>query len=154
MAELKNVNRLTGIPLCDIEKMELAACEHARFNSIKFKVESYDDRSVVFNISQGKNSAGAYHNKSRLIQIVHETFDRFFPGRKVLVHAFPYIDAPVNKVTDEWIRKQMHAKGIKLKDIEHDTGMNYAYLSSLTNGNEPLSQGMKSMFYYYFLSKS
>lgn len=155
MAHLKNIHRLSWLSEVDKEKMEHAAREHFRHSNIVFKIEHADSttHTVVFNVTQEKSSAGAYHSRSRLIQVVHESFDRFFRGWKVLVHPHPYIESPVTNVDVSWIQNKMEKNGIKMKDILADTSLNGPYLRSIVAGSEPLSQIMKSFFYYYFKAK-
>lgn len=155
MANLKNIHRLTWISDADKQKMEHAALEHFRHSNIVFKIEhaAPEMHTVIFNVTQDKNSASVYHNRSRLIQVVHETFDRFFRGWKVLVHPHPYIESPVTSVDVPWIQNKMEKNGIKMKDILADTNLNGPYLRSIVAGGEPLSQIMKSFFYYYFKAK-
>lgn len=157
MKQIKNLHLLPQSFSPDaIEKMEYAATEHRRHNGIVFKIIEYNAKTkkVVIQIRQEKNAAGVYHNKKRLLEIVPETFGRFFPGIKISVQPIPYQESPVNKIDIAWVKDKMLTTGTKLKDIEADTGLNYTYLSSLINGNEPLGQSMKAMFFYYFMSKN
>jgi len=156
MAEIKNRHLLQDIiQQSDLEKMEYAATEHRRHNGIVFKIIEYNAKTkkVVIQIRQEKNAAGVYHNKKRLLEIVPETFGRFFPGVKISVQPIPYQESPVNKIDIAWVKDKMLTTGTKLKDIEADTGLNYTYLSSLMNESDPLGQTMKALFYYYFKTK-
>lgn len=153
MGLIKNIHLLEDISDKEKVKMEHAALEHNRHNGITFKIVDNKPKSVSIQITQSKNSAGVYHPQKRLIEIVHETYDRFFADKKVHVHAIPFIESPANKVNVEWVNKKMFDAGIKLKDIAADTGIDYTQLSSLVTGDRNLSQPMKALFYYYFLSK-
>jgi hypothetical protein len=70
-----------------------------------------------------------------LIEIVHETYDRFFKDKKVHVHPIEYVQSPANSVDSKWINDQMLKSGIKLKDMVDDTGIDKTQLSSLISGN-------------------
>lgn len=154
MAEFKNLHLLPdGFQQSEIERMEYAAIEHKRHNAITFKIIEYTPKKITIQVTQGRNAAKVYHNAKRLSEIVHETFDRFFPGMKIIVHTIPFVDTPVSKVDIAWINKQMLTSGVKLKTMADESGLNYTYLSSMVNGNEPLSQLMKAFFWYYFQSK-
>jgi hypothetical protein len=150
MSLIKNLRLLSGHSQEDLTMMEHAAVTHQRFSNITFKIIEVSDKKVIIRATQGKNPAGNYFSQKRLVEIVHETFDRFFPGKTMNVHAVPFQESPVTIVTAEWIRAQMLSTGTKLKKIASDTGIDYSYLSSITSGSEPLSQPMKAMFYYYF----
>lgn len=153
MNQFKNLHYLEDLPEADKEKIEHAAAQHKQFNNLQFKAVKYGPDSITIQVSQGRNGAGAYHNTKRLVEIVHETFDRFFTGNKIIVNPIPYKESPATAVDAAWIQKKMLDTGTKLKQISDDTGIDYTQLSSLTSGDRPLSQSMKAMFYYYFLSK-
>lgn len=152
---IKNIHLLTDIVKPgDLEKLEHAAREHKRYSNITFKINEVTDHKVLLQVSQGKSAQGNYQTAKRLIEIVHETFDRFFlPERKIIAGPIVYKVPAPNKVTVDWIVQQMKETKTRLKQIADDTGLDYTHLSSLTSGNEPLSQPMKALFWYYFLSK-
>lgn len=143
----------TELSPADIEKIELAAMMHGRHSNITFKFVSLDSNSVTIKVIQGKSAAGNYQNKKRLIEIVHETFDSFFPGKKIHVQPVPYEESPVDKVNAEWIQKKMLDSGTRLKDIAKETGIEQTQLSAAINGGRPLSQVTKAMFYFYLMNK-
>ena len=153
MVQVKNLHLLHDMDPGSLEKMEHAATEHKRHGSIVFKIDEYIPQSIIIQAAQGKNAAGVYHTQKRLIEIVHETFDRFFPGRKIKVHAIPYKQPAPAKVDPQWINERMLATGTKLKDISRDTGIDYTQLSALVTGTRPMSLSMKALFYFYFLPK-
>jgi hypothetical protein len=153
MAQFKNIHLLTNIGDKDKEMIEHAAREHNRHSGILFKALEVTDKKVVIQAVQGKTATGIYFDKKRLVEIVNETFGRFFPGIKINVQPIPFTESPATKVDVAWINKQMLANGTKLKDIANETGLNYTYLSNLVNGGETLTQLIKALFWYYFLSK-
>ncbi len=153
MALIKNIHLLTDLDPESLTMMELAATEHKKHGSITFKIVDYSPQGVIIQIVQGKSAAGAYHNQKRLIEITHETFDRFFTGKKIKVHAIQYEQPEAAEVDAKWISDRMLATHTKLKDIAKETGLDYTSLSALVNGTRPLSQTTQAMFYYYFLSK-
>lgn len=152
MAHVKNMHLLTDADQAQRDLMDHAATEHSRHNNISFKIIEYGPKKVIIQAAQGKNAAAVYHNKKRLIEIVNETFGRFFPAQKIIVQPIPFEESPATKVNADWINKKMLHTGTRLKDIAADTGLNYTHLSELVNGGE-LSQAMKALFWFYFLSK-
>jgi len=152
MVMLKNQHLLTDIDAQVLEKLEHAAAEHKRFSGISFKIAEYHPKSVVIKVVQSKTAFGQYQSQKRLIEIVHETFDRFFPGRTIRVHAIAYQEPPAAKVDAKWVNDQMLATGTKLKQIAKETGIDYTQLSSLISGIRPMSQTVKALFYFYFLN--
>jgi predicted acetyltransferase len=153
MSKIKKLLYLKDIDEKSLEKMEHAAEQHSRHSGINFRIEEYNEKSVTFQITQEKNATGIYHDRKRLIEVVHETFDRFFPDKKVKVHAIPYLPAAPSVVDAKWISAKMLATGTTLKQMHQDTGIDYTSLSALAGGVRPLSQTAQAMFYFYFLSK-
>lgn len=154
MSLIKNSHMLSGIVSQEeINKMEHAALQHRQLANITFKVIEATEKKVVFQVVQGATAMGNYFAKPRLIEIVTETFGRFFKGAKLLAHATVYKEPVVNKVTHAWVTEKMKATGTKLQDIVNDTGINKTHLSSISTGDKPLSQQMKALLWYYFLSK-
>lgn len=153
MAQIKNLALLEGLTDADIAKMEHAATEHKRYGSLMFKIVETDKKSVTIQVVQEKNAAGVYHNQKRLIEIVHETFDRFFPAQKVRVRAIPYEMPAPRQVTPKWVNERMLSSGTKLKEVAKETGIDYTRLSALISGDRPMSQVTQAMFYFYFQGK-
>ena len=152
MGLINSTNKLTDIPASDLGKMEYAAIEHKRFGNITFKIIEYDNNKLIIQAAQGKNAAAIYHSKKRIIEIVNETFGRFFIGKRIIVHPITYSNSPVEIVNKKWIDKKMLETGTKLKDISADTGISKIELTQYINDKEKLTQPIKSLFYYYFLS--
>lgn len=151
---IKNLHLLDGyVPAEDHKKMEYAAALHRTHANIIFKIVRCDDKSVVIQAAQGRTEADNYMPKKRLIEIVHETFGDFFKGRKITVNPIEYKQPECTVVTPHWIQEVMHVKGLKLKRIAEETGVDYTQLSSVVTGDRPLSKAMKAMFFYYLLSK-
>lgn len=151
---IKNLHLLADILSTeDTALMEAAARAHGMHNNITFKVMDVEEKKVSLRVTQDKNQGNRYFPAKRLIEIGRETFGRFFPERKLIIHPVVYQEPMVNEVDHKWIRKKMESTGVKLKTIQADTGIDYTYLSSLTSGSDSLSQPMKAMFWYYFIAK-
>lgn len=154
MAKFKNLHLVEPYLSPDqLEKIEEAAKSHLQFSSITFKAIHVEEGKITIEVRQGRSGANNYQTKARLVEIVHEAFDRFFPGWKMNIGAIPFSPSPVDQVDAEWIGKQMQKHKVSLKEIVEDTGLEKTSLSGLINGHRPVSQAMKALFYYYFLSK-
>jgi len=155
MSRIKNFHLLTDTSEEDKLLMEHAALDHMRYSNISFKFVEVTPSKVTIQVTQGKSAQLNYQDKNRLIEIVRETFGRFFTDKKILVHPVPYQDAACNVVNPKWISESMLKYKVKLKHIAADTGISYTYLSNVINGDDDkdLSQPMKAFFWYYFLSK-
>lgn len=150
---IKGLHKLAPDEIEEVDKLEYAGLMHRRHNNITFKIVEVTDKQVSIQAAQGKNPSGNYFNKKRLIELVHEVFDRHIIGKRIVAHAIPYEESPVDTVDEKWIQSQMLETGTKLKDIVRDTGLNNTQLSTMLNGGKPFSQVMKAMFYFYFMSK-
>jgi hypothetical protein len=150
---IAGIGLLQDLPEADIDMMEQAALLHRRHSKLSFKILEAGEKIIKIRVTQEKSPAGNHFPAKRLIEIVHETFDRFFPGKKIHVHPVPYVESPVVQVDAAWINKKMLSTETTLKEIAKDTGLNYTYLSHQINGTKEISQAMRAMFYYYFLAK-
>ncbi len=89
------MNQIKGLAKLNIsedvlDKLEQAAVLHRRHSRIEFKIVEATDKAVTIQVMQGKSLAEKYFDKKRLVEIVQETFDRFFPGQKVIVRPITY----------------------------------------------------------------
>lgn len=154
MAVIKNIHLLgERVSPADQDKMEHGALQHKRYSNISFKIVEVKPSSVTFQVVQGRSAQNNYQSKARLIEIVHETFGRFFPESKILVHAVPYKKPATNVVDYMWIKKQMLKLGIKVKQMADETGVDHTQLTAYMNGTRPLSATVKAMFFFYFETK-
>jgi hypothetical protein len=150
---IKGLHLLKDVAKPDIDQMEGMAKMYWQEYAITFQIIKVTDSDITIRVTQGNTPDGKYHNAAALIGFTRLVFDIYFPSHKVLVHPAPHVMNPVDVVTAEWIRDKMLTTGTRLKDIVAETGLNKSYLSTLTNGADPLSDMAKAMFFYYFLSK-
>jgi len=143
-----------GLSQEEINKLEYGAAMHRRYSNISFKIKEVTDKQIIIQVIQGRTPSKNYADKQRLIETVHALFDKHAGNRKVIVQPKVYEETPVNEVDASWINDHMLTLGTKLKDIEADTGLNKTQLSALINGNKPISQVTKAMFFYYFAFKN
>ena len=153
MNALKNTHRLTDISAEDLAKMELAAKDQNQLSNISFKITEYSEEMIIIQIVQDKLSTGIYYTQKQLIEITHEIFDLFFPGKKVHVHAITYVNTPVNNVNIHWINIKMLLTQTRTKQIVNDTGIDTTTIKNIIAGNVELTQPLKALFYYYFLNR-
>lgn len=149
---IKGVAKLQGIVTQDqLEKLEFGAKLHKRHSRVEFKILSAGEHEIIIESRQGKSPNGNHFEASRLIEIAKEWIDPFV---EQVVHVRPkaYIQAVVDIVNSEWILKEMLRYHISLKQLCVDTGVDKTSMSAYVNGHKPLSQTVKSMFYYYFVN--
>ncbi|MBP7398199.1 MAG: hypothetical protein KA954_01340 [Chitinophagales bacterium] len=150
---IKNIRSLPDLSEKDFEMMEHAARQHKQFANINFRFIKCEGDVINIEISQEKNPAGHHPDRKRMIEIVHETFDRFFVGKTIHVGAIPYSEPACNIVDSKWIQKKMLDTSTRLNHIAIDTGMDKPNLSLIINGRKEITQPLKAFFYYYFECK-
>lgn len=151
---IKGVHHLKGVvDKSAIEKMEQAAFAYWDKYGVAFRILNVTDKDITIRTTQENSPDGKYMDGKGLITITNLIFKIFFQSQKVKVQPITHLLNPVDVVTAEWIRDKMLKTGTKLKDLVAETGLNKSYLSTLTNGVDPLSDMAKAMFYYYFKSK-
>lgn len=170
MSAIKNLHRLqkTGANEDQLEALQVAAAQFQRHANITFKVLEVDSGTVeignpstgetthksrvdviVVEARQGKNSLNKYLSDKELIERAKGLFGRFY--KEVHVRPKPYQSPLVDVVNPQWLQQQLNQHKVSLKQLEKDTGIDKSNLSNWVNGNRPMSQPVKAMFYYYFV---
>jgi len=147
---IKGVAKLQGTATLEkLQKLEFSAKLHKQHSNIDFKILSVHEFEVVIEVRQRKAPNGIHFEANRLIEIAKEWLD---PYVSQIVHARPrpYTVPIVDMVDSEWILKKMHQLRVPLKVICIETGVDKTTMSAYINGLKPLSQTVKSMFFYYF----
>lgn len=125
----------------------------SRFNSIEFDIIRINDESVLIRTTQDKSFTGVYFDNKRLYEITLETFKEILSPHQVQVHTFPQLVSPCDKITPEFVMATMGRFKIKNKEFETAFGVHKTTISAWVNDLRPMSQPVKAMFYYYFISK-
>lgn len=128
--------------------LEDATRLHMRFNRLTFKVKSLDSGTITVQVVQGKNPNGNYLSKNRLVELTRELFGQYFES--VIVHPIPYVSAPAEDVTPQWLVDRIKESGRRNKDIATDLGISGIELSDYASGRRSMSIRVRSMFFYYF----
>lgn len=162
MNTIKNIHKIVDLlDQDDLNKLESGAALHKRHSNIEFKIISVDEKftvlgklnEIIVSAVQGKSLSENYADSKTLIDRTKELFKPFFPKYAINVQPATYNEAIVEVVTPEWIKEQQLKKGVRIKDIIIDTGIDKTNLSAWINGVRPMSQPVKAMFYFYFLRK-
>lgn len=149
-----NFHRISDlIPADRHGELDKLATMHLRNSNIEFKVVGLNGNEISIRTTQGKHLSENYADEATLRTRTKELFQRFLPDHIIYTHAIPYREAIVEIVTPEWVNVQMLKKKIRIKDISVDTGIDKSNLSAWINGVRPMSQPVKAMFYFYFISK-
>lgn len=151
MNTIKGLLKLGGIASAR-EMMELdeAARLLLEHSNISFKIISVGENTITVKSSQGKQSDGVYADTKKLHTRTTDLFIKYLPEHKIVVQPVPFQVAQVDIVQPEWLAEKLLSTGIKIKDIQADTGIDKTNLSAWVKGTRPMSQPVKAMFYYYF----
>ncbi len=126
---------------------------HLRFSSIDFEILQINDELVLIRTTQDKSFVGVYFTGKRLYEITMETFKEVLSPRQIRVHTFPFLLSPCDKITPKLVMSIMGTFKIKNKEFETAFGVHKTTISAWVNDLRPMSQPVKAMFYYYFISK-
>lgn len=132
-----------------LETLRQRAALHRRYSSIDFKVLECTPEKLVIRVRQGKSNAENYFDSKRLAEIGKETFGDLGAWKAVHAGTMPYQLPPPHVVDFEWIQEKMRERGLKVKDVSRDLGVDSHTISAYKNGLKPLSGVVKAMFYYY-----
>jgi hypothetical protein len=152
MGVIRNIDQLTDI-LSDeaIKRLEAGAKQQKKHNNIEFEILSVNDHVITIGTEQLENSSGNYANFRMLAKRTSDLFGKHLPqSYKLEVQPVEFIVSPSAVVTPEWIGQKMLEKGIRIKQIVFETGINRNNVSDWANGKKPMSQIVKAMFYFYF----
>ncbi|GAA5225076.1 hypothetical protein [Membranihabitans marinus] len=150
---VKNIHRFEGLLSDEAYKSLIAnANQYNSQSNISFKVLDVDavDRFLLIEVRQGKNANGQYCDVKELIDKTQSLFSETFPKYRIICRPKIYHKPPVDEVTPKWLQETMTKKRISSKQIRELTGIDKSNISSWINGGRPMSQPVKSMFYFMF----
>ena len=138
-----------------INRLEAGANLHKRHANIEFKILKYGDHKISVEVKQGKHLAKNYADMKTLIERTKQLFQVALPAHtEIIVNAVPYTEHPISNINADWLDTQMTNNQVNIKDIVEDTGLDKSNISAWRNDKRPMSQIVKTMFYFYFLNKN
>jgi len=132
-----------------IVKLQKAAKRHKEQSNTSFSIISLSENTVAIETSQSETSSGKYATETTLVKRTEDLFKKLLPSHKILVTAQPMIPSPANIVDTKWIDQKMQQKGIRIKQIAFDTGIDREDISDWVTGKRSMGQIVKAMFYFY-----
>jgi hypothetical protein len=151
MSVIKNIHKIS-LPESQLKKLEHGASLHKRMSNIQFKILEAGPSKLVVRVAQEKHLSGNYADRATLMQRTRELFQAFFPGAKIHPKVIPYEANPVGEIDSFWVKDQMIKNGVTVTKLVKDTDIDKTNISAWVNGVRPMSQPVRSMFYYYFLN--
>jgi len=134
----------------ETDKLEEAAQIHQSQSNIIFCILAVEDSTIQIETTQSENRSGRYASEATLIKRTHEVFDNALPQYDVQVIPAPFLPSPTSVVTTAWLEKMMDSKGVRIKQLAFDTGVDRDSIAGWVSGKRSMSQIVKAMFYFYF----
>ncbi len=151
MSNIENLVKLKNIiPEEKILKLEAAAARHKAQSNISFTIDSISDKILEVSTIQHETSSGKYASEPTLIKRTEDVFNKILPEFKLVVSAHTHLPSPAIIVTPSWIDQKMLQKGVRIKQIAFDTGLDRESISDWVTGKRSMSQLVKAMFFFYF----
>lgn len=135
-----------------LEKLEKAAQRHADTSNISFTILSYSENELAIEVVQGETKSGKYATEATLTSRSKELFGKHLPNTQLNISPATYAPSPASTVTIAWLEQKMQQKGVRIKQIAFETGIDKEAISDWVTGRKAMGQIVKAMFYFY-LSK-
>jgi hypothetical protein len=145
---IENLNNLLSAQ--QIEKLLKGAQRHQTQSNITFTVRQVIPEELQLETVQGETKSGKYASEATLISRTKELFEPFFPNLQISVSPVTFAPSPASIVTSAWLESKMLRKGIRIKQIAFDTGIDRESIADWVTGKRGMSQIVKAMFYFYF----
>ncbi|MEJ5995604.1 helix-turn-helix transcriptional regulator [Pedobacter sp. Du54] len=134
----------------ELEKLLKAAGRQAQTSNMSFTILSVTGNEIQIEVAQGETKSGKYATEATLTSRTKELFNKFIPKLPLNISPVPFAPSPASTVNPEWLESKMQQKGLRIKQIAFDTGVNRESISDWVTGKRTMSQIVKAMFYFYF----
>ncbi|WP_316809571.1 helix-turn-helix transcriptional regulator [Pedobacter agri] len=152
MSNIENLSLLSGLVSPEkMLKLEATAARHKQQANISFVIQAVEDHVVQVLAVQGEKASGTYASEATLIKRAQDLFGKFPSEIKIQVEAETHLPSPASLVDVAWIEKKMDEKGVRIKQIAFDTGIDRESIADWVNGKRSMSQIVKAMFYFYLM---
>jgi hypothetical protein len=147
---VKNIELLPVTPEIRNRISEMAK-QYKRFAKVYIDVVSFDKNKLVVRVEQKEPVNGKVLNSSQLVDRVRELFKGELPDGITLNVSPVYFDREeINQVSPEWIKERIAKHNLKLRNLHSYTNLDVSTLSSIINGEKPLTKWHKVAIYYFF----
>jgi hypothetical protein len=153
MSTIQNIQKLENhLNTEQLTKLEKAAERHAAQSNIVFKIHSVEDNAIEVETIQAETPSGKYASEATLIKRTEDLFRKSLPNYNIKVSTETFLPSPASLVNASWIDKKMKKKGVRIKQIAFETGIDRESISDWVTGKRSMSQIVKAMFYFYLSS--
>jgi len=132
-----------------LDQLDQAAAVHKEQSNIEFCILGVDEAAISIETTQSETRSKKYANQATLIKRTQEVFEKMLPAVNLQVEPVPYLPNPTSVVTPVWLEKRMKEKGVRIKQIAFETGLDRESISDWVTGKRSMSQIVKAMFYFY-----
>lgn len=132
-----------------LKQLESTANQRKEESNISFTIQSVLSNIIEIETLQQENRSGKYANELALIKRTNEVFAKHLPNFQLNVQPVTFLPSPAMTVTPLWLEKKMLEKGIRIKQIAFDTGIDRESIADWISGKRAMSQIVKAMFYFY-----
>ena len=155
MSSIQNINLLEShLSEEQIFKLDKGAGRLQDQSNTNFNIRSAVEKIIEIETTQGETSSGKYATESTLVKRTEDLFRKSLPGYKIIVSPQTFKPSPASLVNTAWIDKMMQQKGIRIKQIAFDTGIERETISDWVTGKRSMSQIVKALFYYYLTNNN
>ncbi|WP_316813617.1 helix-turn-helix transcriptional regulator [Pedobacter heparinus] len=150
MSSIQNIILLENLLSAErLLKLDRAASRHQEQSNTNFNIRSIGEKTIEVETVQGETTSGKYANEATLIKRTEGLFRKHLPDYKINVSPETFQASPASVVNTAWIDKMMQQKGIRIKQIAFDTGIDRESVSDWVTGKRSMSQIVKALFYFY-----
>jgi len=135
----------------ELEKIIKAADRHAELSNMSFTILAATDDEIQIETAQGETRSGKYATEATLANRTKELFSTYLPKTKLNISPVTYAPSPASTVTTKWLEEKMKLKGVRIKQIAFETGIDKESISDWVTGKKSMSQIVKAMFYFYLI---
>jgi len=135
-----------------LEKLDRSAQRHNQMSNMSFKILSAAGSDLEIEVVQGESRSGRYATAATLTSRAKELFGKLLPNTRLKILALTYSPSPASTVTTKWLEEKMQQRGLRIKQIAFQTGIDKQAISDWVTGKKAMSQLVKAMFYFYFSS--
>jgi hypothetical protein len=133
-----------------LEQLEKASAVHKSQSNIEFCILRVEENAIAIETTQSETRSGKYANQSTLVKRTMEVFEKMLSPFIITVEPAPYLPNPTSVVNPLWLDKKMKEKGVRIKQIAFETGVDRESISDWVTGKRAMSQIVKAMFFFYF----
>ena len=109
--------------------MDKEAERHKKESDITFSIKYSNENVTKVECRQEENKSGNYATEATPIKRTDQLFSKFLPQSQLVILPVTFRLSAASAVTPSRLAQKMNVKGIKIKQIAYDTGVNRESIS-------------------------